>query len=380
MKNKKTIVLFGVCLVVLLFWVVSRIRFHQNDLDSVAAPGNSQTEASEVSSEESDEQAAEPSHITETVESNLVVDADVESQAKTGASYSVESIDFTEDKAKALFKELTGNDVPELNYAGTDFWLEGKDGSQLCFVDNSLSYQRNADMDDTLLSALQIWDEEHRDERRERDLDFASAEECKAQVLAMMQRFTDMDTEILRVNAVSADTIQSFYMQLRDEEVFVGDTPLDLAAMGDAYLVYGGCRQDGLTVYNDTEEALAESNMQSDVAVSCLVKAVVTKEGIRYFDMSSPMVVQEKRDIQLLSAREALDKALPSLTNQILMQKVTVDRIYLEYVAITTHEYYTPDILRPYWVIHYQTEGSSYYHGRAIRINAETGENLAYGK
>lgn len=196
----------------------------------------------------------------------------------------------------------------------------------------------------------------------------------------MMQRFTDMDTEILRVNAVSADTIQSFYMQLRDEEVFVGDTPLDLAAMGDAYLVYGGCRQDGLTVYNDTEEALAESNTQSDVAVSCLVKAVVTKEGIRYFDMSSPMVVQEKRDIQLLSAREALDKALPSLTNQILMQKVTVDRIYLEYVAITTHEYYTPDILRPYWVIHYQTEGSSYYHGRAIRINAETGENLAYGK
>ena len=81
-----------------------------------------------------------------------------------------------------------------------------------------------------------------------------------------------------------------------------------------------------------------------------------------------------------MSAREALDKALPSLKNQILTQKLTIDRIYMEYVPIASGDYMTPDVLRPYWVIHYQPEDGYQCQGLAIRINAETGENLAYGK
>lgn len=364
-----------------IFLILSRIRFQQNGLGETAVPNTSSIiMAEELTSENDDIQTGDPSHISEKIEANLIVDADVETQAKSGVSYTVGAIDFTEEKANSLMKELTGHDVLETNYAGTNFWLNGVGNSRLCFVENSLNFQQNTEMDDALLSVLQIWDEEHRAERQEKDLDFASLEECKAEVLRMMQRFTDMDTEIIRINAVSADTIQSFYIQLHEEGEFTAESPVDFTVMGDAYLVYAGYRQNGLPVYKDTVEAQVESNMMEDVAKSCLVKAVVSKDGIRYFDMDYPMVIQSQQDIQLISAREALDRALPSLKNQILTQKVTIDRIYLEYVAITSSDYFTPDVLRPYWVIHYQTEGSSSYLGNAIRINANTGEDLVYGK
>ncbi len=384
MKKKKMMWFIGAGLLVIVFLIFSRIRFMQNGLGTAADVKTDQTTETgkNVSAVASEEQAesTDPSHISETLETNLVVDASVESPGKAGATYKVKPIDFTEEKAKALLKELSGQENAEMSHTGEDYWLDGADGSRLCFVESSLYYEKNVDADETLLSVLQVWDEEHRADRQEKDLDFLSLENCKAQVLAMMQRFTDMDTEILRVNAVSADPIQSFYKQLREEGEFTGDSSIDFSDVGDAYLVYGGYRQDGLAVYNDTEEAAVVSETQMSVERSGLVRAIVTKDGIRYFDMRYPMQIQEKKDVQLLSAREALDKALPALKNQILTQKLTIDRIYMEYVPIASGDYMAPDVLRPYWVIHYQTEDGYQHQGLAIRINAETGENLAYGK
>lgn len=381
---KRKIKIFGgILLLVAIFLLVSRVRFHQNglDRDEYSTDQTAKSEMQGAVSGSADKEASEhPTHLTETVEAMLAVDADVDAYTDRGATYSVAQISLTEEEALQLMKDLSGQEQAKLQHVGEDYWLDGEDGSRLCFVEKSLNYEKNVDTDEALISMLQIWDEEHRDQRKEADLSFATMQECETQVLALMQRFTDMDAEILRVNAVDADSIQTLYTQLRAEGEFADDAQMDFSSLGDAYLIYGGYCQDGLAVYNDTEEAAVESSMQMAVEMSCLVRAVVTKDGIRYFDMRHPMKVQEKTEVSFLSAREALDRALESLKNQILTQKITIDHIYMEYVPIASEDYLVPDKLRPYWVIHYQTEDGYLYHGKAVRINAETGEDLAYGK
>ena len=61
-----------------------------------------------------------------------------------------------------------------------------------------------------------------------------------------------------------------------------------------------------------------------------------------------------------------------------------IDKIYLEYILISDTEMWKPQFLRPYWVFEYKNttneNGNMIESRNAIRINAETGEDAAYGK
>ena len=59
-------------------------------------------------------------------------------------------------------------------------------------------------------------------------------------------------------------------------------------------------------------------------------------------------------------------------------------KVYLEYILISDTEMWKPQLLRPYWVFEYKNttieDGNMVESRAAIRINAETGEDAAYGK
>jgi hypothetical protein len=110
------------------------------------------------------------------------------------------------------------------------------------------------------------------------------------------------------------------------------------------------------------------------------MEAVVTKEGIEYFSLSSPIAITESMEtVQILSAQEALEKALIPMENNITDETYTINDIYLEYVPLALQSMAVPDTLCPYWVICFQSDSGSVWSD-AIRINAITGENLSYGK
>ena len=101
--------------------------------------------------------------------------------------------------------------------------------------------------------------------------------------------------------------------------------------------------------------------------------------------MSYPYNIADTgRKLQILSATEALEKALVPLKNLITEGTTVIDNIYLEYVPIASESLWKPQLLRPYWTIEYTntsiTDGVKNTSKDVIRINAETGEDLAYGK
>ena len=61
-----------------------------------------------------------------------------------------------------------------------------------------------------------------------------------------------------------------------------------------------------------------------------------------------------------------------------------LDEGHLEYVLIASEGMWKPRVMRPYWTIEYtnstETDGQMVGSKNAIRINAETGKDLAYGK
>ena len=79
-----------------------------------------------------------------------------------------------------------------------------------------------------------------------------------------------------------------------------------------------------------------------------------------------------------------MEKALVPLKNLITEGTTVIDNIYLEYVPIASESLWKPQLLRPYWTIEYTntsiTDGVKNTSKDVIRINAETGEDLAYGK
>ena len=126
--------------------------------------------------------------------------------------------------------------------------------------------------------------------------------------------------------------------------------------------------------------------MDWDVSRICRAEAVVTKDGLRYFEMDNPytIVEGESRKLEILSAKEAVDIASKSLKGQIISGEIVIDKVYLEYVLIASEGMWKPRVMRPYWTIEYtnstETDGQMVGSKNAIRINAETGKDLAYGK
>ena len=397
MKAKIKIMILTL-LVLFCFIMAARIRFRKLNLEDdkkievkteerydLNIPSSDM--GNDIMSEKGDSRINEnPSHITRYVANNIKVDADVIEGKGSYYEYSVSLAEFPVETAMEKLLELTGVEPDEPEISDENYWCYTSKQGFVGYVDGNVFFERHNEVDDTLYSVLWIWNDRHKEERQEKDLLFMSMKDAYELVLDYIHNFFGEECEIIQMNAVEEDSIIKCHQEvLTDGEVWNVDEK-SIKDIGDAYFFRIGCWKDGIPVYSWVEEQPANSVMDWDVSRICRAEAVVTKDGLRYFEMDNPytIVEGESRKLEILSAKEAVDIASKSLKGQIISGEIVIDKVYLEYVLIASEGMWKPRVMRPYWTIEYtnstETDGQMVGSKNAIRINAETGKDLAYGK
>lgn len=387
-KRMKTV--FLALLALFCFLMAARIRFRQlaleDDKEEVKAESILDSETSDAAETNEGRKKENPDHIMKTVGDNLRVDADVTEGNGSYFEYGVELAKYPVEAAVEKLGELTGEEPLKPESADEDYWCYTPEKGYIGYVDGTVHFSRQWETDDTLYSVLQIWNARHKEESQEPELPFMSMQDAYALVREFIGEITQEECELIQGRALEEKDIEKCYQEVVDDgEVWDVDKET-IKGLRDAYFLRIGCRRDGIPVYSWVEEMPVNSVMEMDVAKACSAETVVTREGIRYFGMDFPynLVRGESRPLDILSAEGALDCALKSLKSQILDGETVVDNIYLEYVLIASESMWKPQLMRPYWVVEYtntnEADGRVYVTQDAIRINAETGEDLAYGK
>lgn len=379
MRKKKI-----VCIAIIIFFAVlfgGRMRFRQLNLSNGVKA--QQAAADDLTGE------SQNHHISKKIDDNLSVNADIIEGLGKYREYKVALTDITAEIAKTKLEELTGKSSGSLDSENGNFWYTALDGSQAYYVDGCLHLLRQGGIDDDLSSLLLTWTDVHKKEIKQNDLSFMSLREATDLVLEYAGEFISEKCEVLQANAVEESAIENWYYEMLSDSDDPSDWSVDenkLQELGDAYLIkLGGCK-DGIPVYSWINEQPVNTVMDMSVAQPFSVTAVVTKDGIRYFSMDYPFYTEEEkeRDLDILSVENALNIVLKKLQGQILDGETVLDKIYLEYILISDTEMWKPQLLRPYWVFEYKNttieDGNMVESRAAIRINAETGEDAAYGK
>lgn len=390
MKKKYRGILLAFCLFV-VFLILARIRFRQNELEKPAVersvveksetaqpePAKSNV-ISESKSEVVKEQKNNPSHLSEQIEENLTVDADVTEGTGAYCEYKIDLVQMSVEDAKTALLNLTGETAKEPECEEENFWMYTPGGGYAAEVYGELYFRKNDKGADPMLSVLNVWSDESKEKDIDKELDYMSKQEAVGCVKTFIQTFMKEEYEAISIYAVDEQEIDKLCKQ-------EGESLEKEQYTGGVYWIRMGCRKDGLPIYSAIDEPYVNTTMDWEVAKECTIEAVVTKDGLWCFDMAYPYTVQTgERQLDILSAKEAVDKALIPLQNLITDGKTVIDNIYLEYVPIASEELWKPQLLRPYWTIEYTNtttvDGNTYTTKDNIRINAETGENLAYGK
>lgn len=375
----------GSVLLIILFVILlslARVRFQQNQLDAPADKIASITEKNQKLSTASEDNLEEiksnPAHISKKLSDTLTVDADVTEGTGNYKEYKIELAQLSVADAKETLEQLTGETVEAPESSEGNFWMYAPGGGFAGEVDGVVFFSKNDKADDALFSLLNIWDARNKEKQQDKEIAGMSKQTACGLVLDCVKKVTREECDILHVNAIDESVIDELSKKEGEE--------LDKNQYaGGAYLIYMGLEKDGLPVYSGIGEQYISSVLNWDVAKNCTVEAVVTKNGLRYFNMSYPYNIADTgRKLQILSATEALEKALVPFKNLITEGITVIDNIYLEYVPIASESLWKPQLLRPYWTIEYTntsiTDGVKNTSKDVIRINAETGEDLAYGK
>lgn len=394
MKKLKWVLLgITVCAGIL---VAARVRFQQYELhkgkENVVLSDLQKNVKEEVkgTKENSEENVENPEkkikHISQEITENLKIDADIIEGTGEYYEYGVSLDEVAGETVQKELSEMTDEEPKETDEDEDYFACATSNGGWAAWVQGTFQISKKEGRDDDLHDLLENWINQHEEDMKEEDLPFMSEEEASELVMTYIKKFTQEECKVIWVKGLDADHLKKSYQEMYASGDKWSIDENELETMDGAYLIKVEGYKDGLPVYSKVDEQPIETVMEWSVAQKFVATAVVTKDGIRFFQIDNPYKIDEnkKRKIEILTASEAADIALKRLLNQILNGTNVIDKIYLEYIMIADTEMWKPQYLRPYWTIEYvnttNENGVIAETREAIRINAETGEDAAYGK
>lgn len=319
-------------------------------------------------------------HMDQCVENNLEVHADVKKPEKeSGSIYKVEFPKYAYEMENLFVDENIGRTRSTEGYCPEEgeFHTELADGGSLGYVEGRFRYLKNTEIDDALYSVTKMWLDDHQEEGAATELTFMTKKQAEQKALALLGRFTEQKTEVLRTASFEKQELKEIHMQyIAGDNITDGDETL-FDAIDGVYVVRMQLKVDGIQVYSGMEEAEVEDALETPVAWAVKATVLIDKDGVRCFWLEYPPKITETgKEQSYLSVEEALQIATSNLQNLILNQKITISDIYFEYVHVNATDDIYHGELRPYWVF-----VCTYENGQktAIRINALTGGDLKNG-
>lgn len=158
----------------------------------------------------------------------------------------------------------------------------------------------------------------------------------------------------------------------------------NLTSEDDAYYISFYFTYQDIPVFDQDREPGISSASDSFPTSSMKAAVLITPKGVRYFKVENTLSTQgDISEVQsIISVQEALQKLCEEQENTITFGTQLITKVWLEYIPIRAEnavEGVGPFILKPYWCFGtVDAESGGEHIINAVRINAVTGDDLAY--
>ncbi len=290
------------------------------------------------------------SHIVQSVEESLNIDADiVVPQKKEYAVYNVIPSEITTEMSKKYMGENVEKDVVTEPYEEGQFYVNAADGSSFGYVENILKYKKNDAVDETLYSILKVSSEEQGKNYQNKELEFSTIKEIETKAKAEVMKIWDGNVDKVQIFGFDRQDVKAateLYQKNWD------DDEIDNVPDENAYFIRMGFQQEDIPVYSSIEEEAIECSMTFSVSNTVEADVLITESGTRYVAIQSPYKITSIRECkEILTPKQVLDLTVAYFEDIILDEKnkIQITGLQLEYVAIDRKGQDAAFTLEPYW-------------------------------
>lgn len=329
-------------------------------------------------------------HITQEICDNLTIDADVVIPVKKQYStYTLKMVDSTPERLFSVFDPNgTGSyETEDRSTPGYPYYVYTKsDGRNIVVQGNIIKYSSyNIDMGDHPMqevSNLMYYYTQKYSDTQPHDLSFATAAEMETygrNVLTELGVVWDM--ELTQCVTLSGQEILDFQSEMfTDSDYTEFGTPMTLTDAEDTCYMVFSFSYDGVPLLG-----IDDPNVSSHVSMlptpSTYAALMINADGIQDCVVFYPCALEPISEPQaILSVEEAIAALKAKYDLQILFESQVITDIWMEYIPVMQNENW---VLVPYWCFVSKAEerldSPAGDYENADRINAITGEDLAYG-
>lgn len=329
-------------------------------------------------------------HISMELDEQLTVDAEVILPEEQGYRvYALTKKAFARENLDVFFgaSEADVTDHPEWTGAYSAAAKEG--GSFRTDPLGNFTYARDEERDESIVYLVEsaYYDAGSGSFREEEipDLSFQTPEEAIWTGKEKIKELTGQDSEVLAMYALNREKLTQLEEKYRQTQKYQEDAQRGKAAAvhdwsdaDEMYYMEYELTKDGLPIYSGINEPGISVAVETIWTAETRITMLLDKDGIRYitgrggiFDASP-----EAEARTILPAEAALEAVKEIYGNTILSSRFMISRIWLEYVVVPDWNGSEQYNLMPYWCVQIDSPSGT---SSAERINAITGDNLAYG-
>lgn len=318
-------------------------------------------------------------HLSMEIVENVEIDADIEnSEVEKCIVYKTTGKEFDIDRIKKVLCNDITDLTEEVDEKKASVEIEDTEGGNLCASPDRLDYEAKDGMADLMILVKYCyWDK----------IDKTDA----AQAQEFLEEAT-VKNAVEKLNEIySLEDEQEFYLQkavkismtdiIKKRKKMTGDIVTEAETREftkdfltkDAYFLSFTVKNKGIPMASNREPELQTGKESSDIQITN-VEVIADKKGLEYLSIQGAFELEEDREENIITAQEAVQYIKSKYDNQVIEEKRTFDKIWLEYIFVseTSIEDYKKGTLEPYWIF------VDSKNDAAERINAITGDNFGY--
>jgi hypothetical protein len=339
-------------------------------------------------------------HMAKKLCDDLEIDADIAIPTTANFStYKANPVTLSPDALVSLFFAEGDREIAQTENVD-ELHLTMKHGQQIFAGNGQIGYwSETYKRDVEIFDLLQSYGEAHPQEQAH-VLPFMTPDEAIEYGKELIAKIGITGTPVVRdskMMGLPAAEIMAWQQTLLKDENYkqwsdIGKTIIleDLTENEDAYAISFSFEYQGVRIFKQADEpnpSFASATMNIS---SVRVDMLITKNGIRYFSLAGGLSANgtESSPEAILTYEQALKKVTEKYETSIHSEPQHITEVWLEYLPLSdpnSHSLDAPVTLTPYWCFvlgetYTDTNGQqTMRRTNAERINAFTGEDLAYG-
>lgn len=363
-EMKKRLVILGSCLMMVSVGLTACSQQENAANDKAAVESNAAVANVTV----------EGNHVTAEITENVKIDAEIQGQQEASCTiYKATGKEFDRNLLETIFWQDTSGLSREEDTEDNTYLVEDTVGGYLGVDSDRIWYQKNDYVQD-LSTLVQYCYKQKMKNMSEEEKQTLLQENSVQKAVEILNRICPLkEDEKLSITKGTKIDMEDI-IQFQNEKNMSDIKTMTQELLGEnAYYITFSLEKQNIPLVSQGEPDFVSVSESVDTRFAG-VTMIVDEQGIQFLDMAGTYELTEERSGSILSVQEAAQAVAKEYTDQISEDKVTFDKVWLEYVWALedSSANLSEGTLQPYWIF----VDSEKEWGE--RINAVTGVNFKY--